>query len=100
MSLQRRKATPHRGWVHALLVLALLANLALTWHHYALAEHQAQETCHLCAAGSAPGHAPPALPGIPAVGLTQAAPTHTDSFTLPEALKGFHRARAPPSHPA
>lgn len=82
----------------ALLVLALLANLALSWHHYALVEHQSQETCHVCLAGSAPGHAPPALPGIPAERLTQAEPTHSDSFALPEARKGFHLARAPPSH--
>ena len=98
MSPPRRTATPHRGWAHALLVLALLANLALSWHHYALAEHATQETCHVCLASSAPGHAPAALPTIPAEPLIQPTPTHSDSFTLPEARKGFHRARAPPSH--
>ncbi len=93
-------ARPLRPWAGALLLLVLLGNLALTCHHYALAEHQSQETCHLCFASSAPGHSTPAAPGIPTDRPTQAEPDYTANFTLPEPRKGSNLARAPPSHPA
>jgi hypothetical protein len=88
----------HRGWASALLALVLLANLALTWHHYALAEHQSQETCHVCLSSSAPAHSAPAAPGVPADRLTQTEPGYADSFVAPESPKGFYLARAPPPH--